>query len=82
MSADKLLKYYTPVRGIVVILIAMGVWIGKMEVRADNADDTAKKVEQVQTTVVEVKEDVAEIKGQLKILVDIATKKAASGTTQ
>lgn len=78
MSADKYLKWYTPIRGLVALLFAVGVWVGATNVRVSHAEEQAKavapKVEQIQ-------KDVATMKGQLKILVDIATKQATSGNT-
>lgn len=72
MNADKYLKYYSPVRGLVALLVGLGIWVGTMEIRVSHAEEDAAKVEQVA-------KDVAEIKGQVRILVDLATKRATSG---
>lgn len=73
-TADKYLKWYTPLRGLVALLVGMGIWVGSMEIRVSHAEEDAAKVQQVA-------EDVAEIKGQVKILVDLATKRATSGNS-
>lgn len=72
-GADKYLKYYTPARGLVAFLVGVGIWIGSMEIRMAHAEEDAAKVEQVA-------KDVATIKGQVQILVDLATRRATSGT--
>ena len=71
-GAEKYLKWYSPLRGLAVLLVGVGIWVGSMEFRVAYAVKEATKVEQVA-------KDVAEIKGQVKILVDLATKRAASG---
>lgn len=73
-GADKYLKYYTPVKGLVALLVGMGIWIGTMEIRVSHAEEDAAKVEQVA-------KDVATIKGQVQILVDLATRRATRGPT-
>lgn len=73
-GADKYLKWYTPVRGLVALLVGVGIWIGSMEIRMAHAEEDAAKVEQVA-------KDVATIKGQVQILVDLATQRATRGAT-
>lgn len=73
-GADKYLKWYSPFRGLVALLVGMGIWIGSMEIRVSHAEEDAAKVEQVAR-------DVATIKGQVQILVDLATQRATRGTT-
>ena len=73
-TAEKYLKWYTPVKGLLILIFAMGVYMGGLEIRVSHAEKDAAKVGKVQ-------QDVAEIKGQVKILVDTLVNKRSSGTS-
>ncbi len=70
-TAEKYLKWYTPVKGLLALILGVGIYMGGLEVRVSQAEKDAAEVQPV-------KEAVAEINGKLDIIIRSLPQPSAS----